>query len=808
MLIQTSSGGTGGSGVKEIIRILNERDLPALWILEYKINGKEGYAYNDINVRAEMFQSSSAINDLQINGESLEFILTETSMELMSFSDWLKTVFDLVDYHDLFANVETIEQVVNDAELMACIETSPTARAAITGSQTAMTAIASSQVAKDIVIDSANFMDAVAKSEVAMKVVVSDESFMTQISTSQVAMEAIADSKIAMYAVANSEVAMNAVNESDVAVQAINASPTAMWEIGHSVTAKSVSNYESTSDNIAGLSSESHAAYTAGIIDKEYIGNWTIQAANGTYMALIAADIVAMNAVINNNPAMTAVAGSATAVGAIVANAVAMNAVIISPVAMHALANSYTSMNIIAINQAAITAIVGSPIAMQAMANHEISMELIINTHNFLTAVDNNVAIAVAAVIIDRVAMWSLGKYHSLSTATTNFVTTHNNLTSRNDSLISAYLAGWLGASSANDYKSMAELLANNSYLTALGNNATLMTLLNANSACYNAIANNLDSVLKLGNNTFLNACSGKSTIISTINNNSSACTAIVNNISEAIAATTFWTACCAQAKIMTAVAASSTAMTAVAASSTAMNAINSSSTACSACNASTTAMWAIGKSATARAVSNYTPTCSNVIGLPSASHAAYVQGIVNKSYIGNWTTLAANSGYMTTIATNNTATSAVVASNVSMNAIAASKVALKAMYDNNIGLAGMQGSTTAKNALNASPNASAEKACTEQSGSVTNVTLLSKGYHLVTRLYAYDSYSSDSGGTGTGTINFGNTSKSYTVTGSSSSTSNVSILMPCKSAVYSSSVSGKYTGECRQVLYYKTISV
>jgi hypothetical protein len=49
-----------------------------------------------------------------------------------------------------------------------------------------------------------------------------------------------------------------------------------MWEIGHSVIAKSVSNYESTSDNIAGLSSESHAAYTAGIIDKEYIGNWTI----------------------------------------------------------------------------------------------------------------------------------------------------------------------------------------------------------------------------------------------------------------------------------------------------------------------------------------------------------------------------------------------------------------------------------------------------------------------------------------------------------------------------------------------------
>ena len=76
MLIQSSPGG-GGASAKET--------LPALWIAEYKARGKKGYAYNNINVRAKMFQSSSAINDLEINGESLEFILTETSMELMSF---------------------------------------------------------------------------------------------------------------------------------------------------------------------------------------------------------------------------------------------------------------------------------------------------------------------------------------------------------------------------------------------------------------------------------------------------------------------------------------------------------------------------------------------------------------------------------------------------------------------------------------------------------------------------------------------------------------------------------------------------
>ena len=32
-------------------------------------------------------------------------------MELISFSDWLKTVFDLVEYHDLFENIETEESV-------------------------------------------------------------------------------------------------------------------------------------------------------------------------------------------------------------------------------------------------------------------------------------------------------------------------------------------------------------------------------------------------------------------------------------------------------------------------------------------------------------------------------------------------------------------------------------------------------------------------------------------------------------------------------------------------------------------------
>lgn len=209
MLIQSSPGG-GGTSAKET--------LPALWIAEYKARGEEGYSYNNLNVRAKMFQSASAVNDLKINGESLEFILTEESMELISFSDWLKMIWDLVEYHHLFVGIETIEQVINNEELMTCIETSPTARAAIAGSRAAMVAVSTSQVAKDMIINSANFMNAMAKSKVAMEVIVNNESFISQISQSTIAMEAIANNKIAMNITANSQIAMRAINESAIAV--------------------------------------------------------------------------------------------------------------------------------------------------------------------------------------------------------------------------------------------------------------------------------------------------------------------------------------------------------------------------------------------------------------------------------------------------------------------------------------------------------------------------------------------------------------------------------------------------------------
>jgi hypothetical protein len=193
------------------------------------------------------------------------------------------------------------------------------------------------------------------------------------------------------------------------------------------------------------------------------------------------------------------------------------------------------------------------------------------------TAMDacNSSTAAINAIIGSRVAMYYLGKYNSVTTARSNFATTHANITGRNDSLISAYIAGWLGAAAYNTYTSIAGMIGNNTYLTTLAGNTTLMTLLNANTAW---------------------------------------CTAIAANIAKVIANTTFWTACCARANIMATVAANATAMATVAAnatamatvaaSSTALRAIYNSATARAACIASTTARNAFEAKAQYRTIS------------------------------------------------------------------------------------------------------------------------------------------------------------------------------------------------------------
>ena len=231
------------------------------------------------------------------------------------------------------------------------------------------------------------------------------------------------------------------------------------------------------------------------------------------------------------------------------------------------------TMTVLAANSSAMTSIAASTTAMNAIAASTTAMNIVANSGTAMNSI-NSSSTAINIVKASRIAMFYIGKYNSVTTARSNFATTHANITGLNDSLMSAYLAGWLGAAAYSTYTSMAGILGVNSYLTTLGGNATLMTLLNANSASCTAIGANMSTGLTNGNNTWLNACGGKANIMTAIDANSNGRTVIVNNIAKAIAATTFWTACCGKSNIMASVAASSTAMTAVAASSTAMTAI------------------------------------------------------------------------------------------------------------------------------------------------------------------------------------------------------------------------------------------
>ena len=296
-------------------------------------------------------------------------------------------------------------------------------------------------------------------------------------------------------------------------------------------------------------------------------------------------------------------------------------------------------------------AIAASATAMNAIAASATAM-------NALNTITTNINI----LLNSRIAMFYLGKYNTNTTTKSNFATTNGNIIGRNDSLISAYYAGWLGAAAYDTYTDMAGILANNSYLTALAGNSTLMTLMNANAATCTAIGANLTPAYNNSNYTFLNACGSRANIMTAIDANSSARALIVSSIAKSIAATTFWTGCCTKVAIMNAVAASSTAMNAVAASSTAMNAVAASSTAISIVINSYVAFPIILSKSTAVTILannnnniNMISTSANTIKMLaqynnySSNFIIILQKInANLSYIRNVFAILSNSSYFT----------------------------------------------------------------------------------------------------------------------------------------------------------------
>ena len=84
--------------------------LPALWIAEYKLHGENSYVFRDADVLARMYRSTAAVNDPQINGEALEFVLTHPGAA--SLSDWLARFSDArAAGQDLFTGLETAAEM-------------------------------------------------------------------------------------------------------------------------------------------------------------------------------------------------------------------------------------------------------------------------------------------------------------------------------------------------------------------------------------------------------------------------------------------------------------------------------------------------------------------------------------------------------------------------------------------------------------------------------------------------------------------------------------------------------------------------
>lgn len=124
--------------------------LPAVWIAEYKLHGENSYVFRDADVLARMYKSTAAVNDPQINGEALEFVLTHPGAA--SLSDWLMRLSDTrAEGQALFAGIETAEQLAGNAGAMAAVVQSEILFPALLNNETILAAFGMSETAMNVI---------------------------------------------------------------------------------------------------------------------------------------------------------------------------------------------------------------------------------------------------------------------------------------------------------------------------------------------------------------------------------------------------------------------------------------------------------------------------------------------------------------------------------------------------------------------------------------------------------------------------------------------------------------------------------
>ena len=183
-------------------------------LFDYKMYGEASYVFQRKDLLYALYEYTElSMNDLEINGEALEYLARGNK----NIGKGLASIFDIVQ-KEMLEKLNTIQEVSNNPTVMNVIATSSIAMQAVINSNTAM----------QTVVNSSTAMQAVAGSSIAMQAVISSNTAMQTVVNSSTAMQAVASSGTAMQAVINSSTAIQAVVNSNTAMQAVAGSSTAI----------------------------------------------------------------------------------------------------------------------------------------------------------------------------------------------------------------------------------------------------------------------------------------------------------------------------------------------------------------------------------------------------------------------------------------------------------------------------------------------------------------------------------------------------------------------------------------------------
>ena len=272
-----------------------------MYIAAYKMYGKKSYAYNDADIWDALCKSTEAVNDKEINGEALEYVLTHPGTA--SLSDWLARFSDTrAAGQDLFTGLETAAELAENRAAMTALSASETAMTALGESGTAMNAVCSVEMALEKAMKSTHY-------EKTMR-----EKGMP------IAKIALALAKRAEFSTIST---LGEMVENSAAMTAVAASATAMTAVaGSAIAMNKIAGVKQARDKVMG--SEHYA-------DKMREKDMPIAKLAAALAGIEFETISGMAGIVSNSTAMTAIAASGTAMTAIAASQTALSALNTSP---------------------------------------------------------------------------------------------------------------------------------------------------------------------------------------------------------------------------------------------------------------------------------------------------------------------------------------------------------------------------------------------------------------------------------------------------------------------------------------------